>query len=159
MGNLSDNRIDEILTPITVDKINGSIEDIKLNLPKVTLVDSEREKLLALDVNNRVFVEEVISELQSSGAGIVPPFIQPATLDRDLTLFNQMDTLEAKVLNVLRMVRDVKRMAGHEAQFTSLTVYRLYEAANFAGIPGAKASYMNLKKRFEQTPKPDETEL
>ena len=60
-----------------------------------------------------------------------------------------MDAIESNMINMLRRVSDLKRIAGSEAYDYSLAVYRIYESANLAGITGAKESYDKLKARFD----------
>ena len=116
MGNLTENRIDTVLTEAVITEINDSIIAIEDQLP---------------------------------GAGIIPAFIKPVHIKNDFTLFEQLDAIESNMTNVLRRISDLKRIAGSEAYDYSLTVYRIYESANLAGIPGAKESYDKLKVRFE----------
>ena len=160
MANLSDNRLDVTLSAQAVTTINTAIDGITGALPKGNLTDVERKRLFALDVENRVFVEEVITEMDASGANIIPPFITRAHIETDLALFKQMNALESKVLGLLRHVTNLKRISGHEAYTVSLAVYKIYESASTGGITEANASYANLKRRFESqsAPKP-ETDL
>ncbi len=149
MGNLTENRIDMVLTDVAITEIKDSISAIGDQLPAGSLTDDERSSYKAIDVNNKIFVEDVINELGISGAGIIPAFIKPVHIKNDFTLFEQLDAIESNMTNVLRKVSDLKRIAGSEAYDYSLTVYRIYESANLAGIPGAKESYDKLKVRFE----------
>ena len=84
-----------------------------------------------------------------SGAGIIPPFLNATIIQTDLTLFGQLDSIESNLTNLLRRVSDLKRICGSESYDNGLEVYRIYEAATMAGIPGAKESYEKLKQRFD----------
>ena len=160
MSNLSENRLDAVLDARAVTSINAAIVEITGNLPQANLTDVERKRLFALDVDNRVFVEEVITEMEASGANIIPPFIRQANIETDLALFKQMNALESKVLGLLRHVQNLKRISGHEAYSVSLAVYKIYESASTGGITEANVSYANLKRRFEsQSPPKPEIEL
>ena len=149
MGNLTENRLDEVIDPAVVTTINTAIADIESNLPAGSLDDEQRKSYAAIDVNNKVFTEDVLAEMQSNGASILPPFLSSALLSNDLQLFEQLDGMESRLNNALRKVSDLKRIAGHEAYSMALSVYRIYDAANQAGISGAKESYERLKARFE----------
>ncbi len=149
MGNLTENRIDTVLTEAVITEINDSIIAIEDQLPAGSLTDDERSRYKAIDVNNKIFVEDVITEVGISGAGIIPAFIKPAFIKNDFILFEQLDAIESNMTNLLRRVSDLKRIAGSEAYDYSLTVYRIYESANLAGIPGAKESYEKLRARFD----------
>lgn len=149
MSNLTQNRLNVTLTPAAVTAINSGITAIEAQLPAGSLTDEERNSYRAIDVNNKVFVEDVITEMGISGAGIIPPFLNSTIIQNDLTLFGQLDAIESKIINVLRHVSDLKRICGSEGYDNGLAVYRIYEAAAMAGIPGAKESYDKLKQRFD----------
>ena len=160
MANINQNRINTILSAAIIAGINSNIVNIGLQIPNVSLDEDERSSLLSLDVDNKVAAEDAITELGISGSGIMPAFINPNFIQNDLTLFEQMDAIDAALDNLKRKVSDVKRIAGHEAYAATLTVYKIYEAANAAGIPGAKQAYDKLSARFKgqgmrtQNPKP-----
>ena len=118
-------------------------------LPASCLTDEECSRFRAIDVNNKIFVEDTIIEMGISGTGIIPPFLNAAIIQTDLTLFGQLDSIESNLTNLLRQVSDLKRICGSESYDNGLAVYRIYEAADLAGIPGAKESYDKLKQRFD----------
>jgi len=154
MGNITENRLNATIVAADITAINTSIATISSKLPVKTLDEEQRSSFKAIDVNNKVFVEDVISELAVSGAGIVPAFINPTFIQNDLSLFQQIDVIEAALSNLLQKTADLKRIAGHEAYATALTVYKIYDAANQAGIDGAKQGYDKLKTRFEAQGRP-----
>ena len=149
MGNLTENRIDTVLTDVEINEIKHSISNIGNQLPEGSLTDDERSNYKSIDVSNKIFVEDVINEIEISGDGIIPAFIKPEYIKNDFTLFEQLDAIESNMINMLRRVSDLKRIAGSEAYDYSLAVYRIYESANLAGITGAKESYDKLKARFD----------
>jgi hypothetical protein len=151
MGNLTQNRLNVTLDNAAVTTIKTSIAAIAEQLPAGSLTDDERGKFRAIDVDNKIFVEDTLIEMAISGSGIIPPFLNSAFIQTDLTLFEQLDAIESNLTNVLRTVIDLKRICGSESYDYSLAVYRIYEAANLAGIPGAKESYEKLKVRFEKS--------
>jgi len=57
--------------------------------------------------------------------------------------------VEASLLNLLQKISDLKRLSGDEAYSMSLSAYKIFDAANQAGIPGAKQAYDKLKIRFD----------
>jgi len=115
----------------------------------ITLTDEQRLSLKAIDVNNKVFVEDTLVELQTVAGGIMPAFINATTIDNDLKLFEQLDQIEMQLQNALQRTSDLKRLAGDEVYGMSLAVYKILTAAAAAGIPGAKKAYDKLKVRFE----------
>jgi hypothetical protein len=149
MSNITENKINTVLSPETVSSANASIASITSLLPAGSLTDAQRNGLKSIDVDNKVFVEDVITEIGVSGAGIIPTFINPTFIHNDLTLFEQLDTLQAGVTNLLRKITDLKRICGDEAFSMALAAYKIFDAANQSGISGAKESYDKLKVRFD----------
>lgn len=148
MSNITENKLNAVIAAADLTIINTSITTITGKLPVASLTDDQRLGLKSIDINNKVFVEDVLTEMSVSGSGIIPAFINPAFINSDLVLFEQLDALEAGVLNLSRKIADLKRIAGDEAYTGALAVYRIYDVANQAGVPGAKQAYDKLKMRF-----------
>ena len=149
MSNLTENRIDTILSEAGLSTIKTGIAAIAAELPAGTLDEQQRKSYRAIDVSNKVFCEDAVTEISISGAGIMPPFISAVSIQKDLTLFEQLDGVEASLQNVMQKIADLKRIAGHEAYNMAAAAYKIYSAANAAGIPGAKQAYEKLKPRFD----------
>jgi hypothetical protein len=149
MSNLTENKLNTVITAADLTIIINSIATIASKLPAGSLTDEQRLKLKSIDVANKVFVEDVITEIGVSGAGIIPSFINAGFIQNDLTLYNQLDVVEASVLNILQKIADLKRICGDEGYSMSLSSYKIFDAANQAGIPGAKQAYDKLKIRFD----------
>lgn len=149
MGNLTENKLNTIIAAADLATITTSINTIASKLPVGSLTDDQRVALKSIDVNNKIFVEDVVTELGISATGIIPDFIKPAFIQTDLSLFEQLDSIESNLENLLQKIADLKRIAGDEAYGMALATYRIYDGANQAGIPGAKQAYEKLKTRFD----------
>lgn len=149
MSNLTDNNLNEVLDGATFANIVESINTLESALPEGSLDDNQREVYRAINVQNKVFAEDVLAEMKANGATILPPYLSATALENDILLFEQLDTIESRLVNATRKVSDLKRIAGHEGFIMALSVFKNYDAANQAGIPGAKESYEKLKERFE----------
>ena len=161
MSNLTENRLNVTLAAADITAINTAIAAITAKLPAGSLDEEQRKKFTAIDVDNKVFCEDVVTEMNISGVGILPPFLNATFIQNDLVLFEQMDAVEANLKNVLQKIGDLKRIAGHEAFGMANAVYKIYTAANFSGIPGAKQAYDKLKLRYDaqsSSGRPEETE-
>lgn len=150
MANLTENRLDTTLTESTLTTIVENVNEINALLPVGSLTDEQRDSYAAIDVDNKIFVEDTLTEMTISGEGIIPTFLKRENIEKDFTLFEQLDAVESKLRNTLRKVTDLKRICGSEAYDVSLSVYRIYESASRAGIPNAKESYDKLKIRFQK---------
>lgn len=149
MGNITENKLNTVIIAADLTAINASIATITAKLPAGSLTEDQRGGLKAIDVTNKVFVEDVILEMGVSGTGIIPAFINQAFIQNDLTLFQQLDVLDASISNLCQKIADLKRICGDEAYTAALAVYRIYDGANQAGVPGAKQAYDKLKSRFD----------
>jgi hypothetical protein len=149
MSNITENKLNTVLLAADLTAINTSITAIAAKLPAGSLTEEQRSDLKSINVNNKIFVEDVITEINVSGAGIIPPFINKAFIQNDLTLYEQLDGIDASLSNLLQKVADLKRICGDEAYTAALAVYRIFDGANQAGVPGAKQAYDKLKVRFE----------
>ncbi len=149
MGNITENKLNAVIVAADITAINTSINTIATKLPVGSLTDEQRTALKSIDIGNKIFVEDALIELVASGAGIVPAFINQAFIQNDLTLFEQLDAIEASVLNIQQRITDLKRISGDEAYTAALAVYRIFDGANVAGVPNAKQAYERLKVRFD----------
>lgn len=148
MSNITENRLNTTILPADISIINNSIAAIAAKLPAGSLTPEQRITLLSMDVENKVFVEDCINEIGISGNGIIPPFITAANIQNDVTLFEQLDIIDAGLQNLVQKVSDLKRIAADEAMTASNAIYKVYEMANEAGIAGAKQGYDKLKARY-----------
>lgn len=128
--------------------VKKSITDIYGKMPfLIGLTTDERVTLPKISENNKVFVGDSINAL-ANNAPMLPSYLNVADIKSDLTLYEQLDELEMLALQLVEKIQDTRMLCGSEAYVSSLTAYRLFEAAASAGIPGADAIYDALKQRF-----------
>jgi len=76
MSNINENRIDVILTNDAINAINESIGEIVAQLPTNTsLSDDQRNQYTSIDVENRIFCQQALTEAKDTGAGIIASYI------------------------------------------------------------------------------------
>ena len=148
MGNITENKLNTTITAADLAAISTNIAAINSKLPAGSLNDEQRMNLKSINVDNKIFVEDAITEMTVNGAGIMPAFLNAANLQNDITLYDQLDTIESGINTLLQRISDLKRIAGDEAYTGGLTVYRIFESANSAGLNQAKQPYEKLKARF-----------
>jgi hypothetical protein len=150
MSNLSENKINVVLAAADITAINTSIATILSKIPaNTTLTDEQRLSYNAINVSNKVFAEDCLSEAQLNGAGILPGFVNLAHMQNDLTVFNQLDQIESALNNALQRVADAKRIAGHEGYGQANVIYNAFKTANDNGIANGKSAVEKLKARYE----------
>ena len=130
--------------------ILGALDTILASLPAGSLTDEERASYLAINVENKVFADDVLTEMSGPAGSLLPGYVTSAPLQNDLTIFEQLDQLIGRVDQVRRKCSDLQRIAGSEAYNMALNVYGSIELAHKGGIPGAKESYAKLQERFDK---------
>lgn len=148
MGNITENKLNLVINATDLAAINSNIAAINSKLPAGSLTDDQRINLKSINVDNKIFVEDAIVEMTVNGAGIMPAFLNAVHLQNDITLYNQLDTIESGINTLKQRIADLKRIAGDEAYTSGLMVYRIFESANSAGLNQAKQPYEKLRARF-----------
>ncbi len=148
MANLTENKLDQILTPAVLTSAITGVNTVRDSLPAGSLTDEQRASLPSISVGNKVFSDDVLVEMGGAIAAFLPNYVSAPQLTNDLGLYNQLDQLMSSVNQLQRKISDLMRIAGNEGYSTSLAVYKMVEMASEAGIPGAKESYDKLKVRF-----------
>lgn len=148
MSNLTNNRVNITATAAQLTAVKTALQTITANLPfLIGLTTEERIALPSIDVNNKDFAEDAINA-GLNNAGLIPSYISVASMQNDMTLFNQLEGIAALVNQLLEKIDDTKLMAGSEAYTASLALYKVFGAAADAGVPGTDAIVSQLKTRF-----------
>jgi hypothetical protein len=147
MSNMMQNRISATLTPEEMKKVKGAFQTLFDILPLVGLTTRERETLPKISELNKIFVEDSLMAMRNN-KGFLPGYLEPLEVEKDITLFGQLDEVLQLSNQLVERVSDTQMLAGSEAFVTALTCYRLFEAAANAGLPGSDAIYNQLKQRF-----------
>lgn len=148
MGNLTENRLDTIMAPEDLAAITEAVSVITSKLPAVSLTDVQRRRMKRINVANKVFVEDAITQATLNGEGILPPYISPAAMRRDLTLYEQADQIRATLTGLMQHIDDIKQVTGDELYSTALATYHFFESAHKAGVSNAITGYQALHRRF-----------
>ena len=148
MANLTNNRLEVTATEAQIAAVKDALQTISTNLPfLIGLTIEEREKLSAIDVENKVFTEDAINA-GVNNPDLLPSYISVASIQTDMLLFNQLDELLLLVKQSLEKLEDTHLLAGSEAYTTALMLYKLFGAAADSGVPGADAIAAQLRERF-----------
>lgn len=150
MSNINSNRLDVSLNPQEVTQINAAITNIEVLMPFLTgLTTEERIAIPKINVANKAFTEDAIN-IAVQNPSLFPGYINPAEMQKDLLLFNQLDVLASSMRRVLEKIEDTLMLAGSESYISALAVYRSISAAAKAGVPGADSLYDQLRARFAE---------
>ena len=148
MSNLLNNRLNVVATEVEINAVIDAINTINAKLPFLLgLTVSERVALPSIDVANKAFTEDAINAALAN-PDLVPSYMQVSNIEKDITLFNQLDRIKVPLKQLLEKIEDTQLLAGSEAYMSALALYRLIGSAADAGVPGADSIYDQLKRRF-----------
>lgn len=148
MGNITENRLDLILSDDDRAAIQDALAVVMATLPQISLTDEQRRKTKRINVHNKIFVEDAIYQLSAPGAPSLPPFVSVADMQNDYKLYEQVDQIRASLMAVRQRLDDILLVSGHELYTAALASYRAFSTASRVGIPGAKTAHEALRVRF-----------
>ncbi|MES2573945.1 MAG: hypothetical protein V4572_03300 [Bacteroidota bacterium] len=151
MSNLNPNRLNLTypVADMTLMKTNANSTISKIPAG-ATLTEEERASGGDINVDNKIFVDDTLNELNSNGAAILPAWFSIPNLSNDVAFYDQSEELISLYQNIILRLKDAQRIAGREALVNARKAYELYKSASDGGVPGAQASYDKLKVRFEK---------
>jgi hypothetical protein len=148
MSNITSNRVSATIDAATIQKVKDALASVNAQLPfLIGLKPEERQAIPKISDVNKTFTSDAITAIKNN-AGLLPAYVDVNEMEKDFTLYQQLDELVQLSTQVTEKLSDTQMMAGSEAYVSSLTAYRLFEAASNAGIPGTDTIYDQLKQRF-----------
>ena len=151
-----ENKIDfEISNQVIADvtqKLNEISEALQPYL--IALTPEERRTIPKMSDKTLPFVEKTIDYCETASK-FAPPYLNVADLKSDMTIYNQLTPLFRLVMRLHDGLDDTTMEAGAESYANSLSYYNSVKQAAKMNVPGAKAIYDDLKKRFERTASPE----
>ena len=150
MSNTNQNLLNQVIAALALTEISEALSTVEAALPDATLTDEQRRSLSAISVDNKVFAEEMLDEMNTNPNAAVNATYNLEFLANDIQLFEQVESLISRLLDIVQRLNDVKRLAGHEAFGMATAAYGMLEVMARTGVPGAQASYDRLKPRFSK---------
>ena len=148
MANINVNRLSITMTAAQITAVKTAIQTIQTNMPfLVGLTVEERSALPKINVSNKAFTEDAINSMVNN-PGLLPAYFNVAEMQKDMSLFTQLDEMSIIVNQLSERISDTQLLAGSEAYVSALAAYRNFEAAANAGVSGADTIYDLLKSRF-----------
>jgi hypothetical protein len=122
-----------------------------LLLPYVTpLTAAERRTLLKMGEKTFSFVEKA-HEFAVQNPALCPPYLDMVAFEIDFADAHNLMTLNNSTLQLHEYTDDTSMVAGSEAYQAALVFYSSVKVASAHDVPGAKAVYEELRKRFPST--------
>lgn len=148
MSNLTNNRIDTVMTAAQITDVKNAITAINTAIGfSVSLTPEERASLPKISVVNKSFTEDAINAI-ANNASLFPAYLDVKLMQNDLKLYQQLDELATMLRQTLERIEDTRILAGSEAYVAALAVYKLVGAASSAGVEGTDTIYEQLRERF-----------
>jgi hypothetical protein len=148
MANIANNRLSITATAAQITAVKTALQTIQTNLPFLLgLTMEERVTLPKINVANKAFTEDAINAMLNNPT-MLPAYFNVAEMQKDITLYSQLDELLLLVNQLAERISDTQLLAGSEAYVSALAAYRNFEAAASAGVSGADTIYDALKTRF-----------
>jgi len=148
MSNLTNNRINTVMTDTQVSDVKNAISAINAAINfSVSLTTDERASLPKISVANKSFTEDAINAI-ANNASLFPAYLDVKLMQNDLKLYQQLDELATMLRQTLERIEDTRILAGSEAYVAALAVYKLVGAAASAGVEGTDTIYEQLRERF-----------
>jgi len=130
------------------DKILAYLTDAWKLLPfLVNLTNDEKKNLPKMGDKSVAFVEKSLDYSESTPK-LVPPFLDVTELRKDVDLVKQLNPIYNLLSQLFDALDGTYTVLGSEAMVASLSFYHTARDASKKNVPGSKAIYDDLKKRF-----------
>lgn len=147
----NENQVSIVISPEDKKRIDEHIKSIDAILKPyiIALTPTERKQKLKMGDKTISFVEKA-SEYTVSNPEFVPVFMKAEDFLIDLQAFNDLTSFFRPVEQLSNGLNDTILLCGSEAYTSALIYYNAVKQGVKNNIPGAKAIYEDLKKRFER---------
>jgi hypothetical protein len=143
------NYISAEITAAKVTETLGYLTSVKNNMPFLIKLDPSVKKTMApLDDQRAPFVNKCLQYAQRE-AKIVAPYVDLIELNKDITLFTNLQAISREINRLADMINDTRIAAGCDAYVTALSIYNSAKQAAKMNVPGTKAIVDDLKTAFE----------
>jgi hypothetical protein len=144
-----DNKHLEAIPSDVVLQIQAKLNEIKTLLTpySVTLTPSDRHNMLKMGEKSLTFVEKA-HDFAVENPQFVPPFLNMPEFDIDFSDAHGLWTIRNDAMQVYELIDDTTMSADSESYQAALMFYNSVKIAAAQNVPGAKAVYDELKKRF-----------
>jgi len=116
----------------------------------LALTPDQRRTLPKMSDGTEPFVAKVM-DYATNDPQFSPPFMDVPEMKKDFDAVSQLMPLLRTVTQLQNNLSDTTMMAGSEAYVAALSYYNSVKMAARMNVPGAKAIYDDLKKRFESS--------
>lgn len=145
MNNLHNKTIPTDVLKQATDKLNEINALLKPYL--LTLTPDERKYILKKGDKSDSFVNKAL-EYTKTNPEFIPQFLNASDFEIDVTDADNLIGIISMATQLYNGLDDTAMIAGSEGYYAALAYYNSVQMAVSQNIPGAKAIYEELKKRF-----------
>lgn len=148
------NLVSAEITEAVKSDIQTNISNINAALPfLLALSNEDRKGGLKLGDKTVAFIDKAL-DYAGSNPSLVPPYVNLAEVQKDYQLQKALIDVQQWMASLLQKIEDTRQEAGAEAYNGILGFYQAVRVAAEKNVPGARAIYEDLSKRFPGTRKP-----
>ena len=145
MQDLTSNRISYVLNAEEFSAAKSHLQKLYESLHfMVKLTPKETDLFYRISDADKNFMRNCLMEMNSAG-DLLPPFVKPEEVVKDLTCGDQLLELENSVTELLEHIRRNRRLVNHEAYTTTSMFYHTIGSAARAGMAQARAMYERMQ--------------
>jgi hypothetical protein len=144
-----DNKINFSIPDEVIADITSRLNDVA-NIVRpyvIALTPIERHDLPKMSDGTLPFVQKSLDYCQSNPE-FAPSYLDFSGLLADMKVYNQLMPIFRLVEQLENKLNDTTMEAGAESYISALSYYNSVKMAAGMNVPGAKAIYEDLKKRF-----------
>lgn len=142
------NLVSAVVSPANKTTIKNDIAAIKALLPfLIALTAAERKGGLKLGSKTVAFVKHAITYALANPS-LVPSYVDLVEIQKDLTLQEDLIEILQWINELHKTIEDTMQEAGAESYTGILGFYQEVKIATEKNVPGAKAIYADLSKRY-----------
>lgn len=152
----TENVISIVIPPADIQIVKDALATINTTLAPymLALTPEQRKTIPKMSDGTEPFVAKVM-DYATSDPQFAPPYMDVPEMKKDFDAVTQLLPLLRTVDQLEDNLSDTTMMAGSEAYVAALSYYNSVKMAAKMNVPGAKAIYEDLRKRFEkQGPRP-----
>ena len=144
-----DNKINYSISPEEIAEATGKLNEVT-NILKpylIALTPTERQELPKMGDGTQPFVQKCLDYCQSNPE-FAPSYLDFSGLVADMKVYNQLMPIFRLAEQLENKLNDTTMEVGAESYISALSYYNSVKMAATMNVPGAKAIYEDLKKRF-----------
>ncbi len=144
-----DDKINYSISPEVITQVTAKLNEVATILKPflIALTPTERHDLPKMSDGTLPFVQKCLDYCQSNPE-FAPSYLDFSGLMADMKVYSQLMPIFRLAEQLENKLNDTTMEVGAESYISALSYYNSVKMAASMNVPGAKAIYEDLKKRF-----------